>query len=298
MSSWVRHKVSWAAWSMVLPALIVLAVFFFVPVLAAFVLSFSDFDLYALADWHHLRWVGLSNYVDLLLRPLFWKALANTLYFVVLGVPLSIGVSLLAALSLNSPLLRFKGLWRTLMFAPVVTTLVAVAVVWKYFFHYEYGVVNQFTAWLGLAPIDWLGNPRWSMLTIVIFAAWKNFGVNMVILLAALQAIPEDLYEAARMDGAGLWRQFIHITIPMLAPSLLMVSVLTMAGYFQLFAEPYVMTQGGPLQSTVSVLYLMYDEGFKWWNLGQACAVAVVLFAIILVATQSLRRLAFAQESA
>ena len=298
MSSWGRHKVSWAAWSMVLPALIVLAVFFFVPVLAAFVLSFSDFDLYALADWHHLRWVGLSNYVDLLLRPLFWKALANTLYFVVLGVPLSIGVSLLAALSLNSPLLRFKGLWRTLMFAPVVTTLVAVAVVWKYFFHYEYGVVNQFTAWLGLAPIDWLGNPRWSMLTIVIFAAWKNFGVNMVILLAALQAIPEDLYEAARMDGAGLWRQFIHITIPMLAPSLLMVSVLTMAGYFQLFAEPYVMTQGGPLQSTVSVLYLMYDEGFKWWNLGQACAVAVVLFAIILVATQSLRRLAFAQESA
>jgi multiple sugar transport system permease protein len=298
MSSWGRHKVSWAAWSMVLPALIVLAVFFFVPVLAAFVLSFSDFDLYALADWHHLRWVGLSNYVDLLLRPLFWKALANTLYFVVLGVPLSIGVSLLAALSLNSPLLRFKGLWRTLMFAPVVTTLVAVAVVWKYFFHYEYGVVNQFTAWLGLAPIDWLGNPRWSMLTIVIFAAWKNFGVNMVILLAALQAIPEDLYEAARMDGAGLWRQFIHITVPMLAPSLLMVSVLTMAGYFQLFAEPYVMTQGGPLQSTVSVLYLMYDEGFKWWNLGQACAVAVVLFAIILVATQSLRRLAFAQESA
>ncbi|MBU3650452.1 MAG: sugar ABC transporter permease [Limnohabitans sp.] len=283
---------------MVLPALIVLAVFFFVPVLAAFVLSFSDFDLYALADWHHLRWVGLSNYVDLLLRPLFWKALANTLYFVVLGVPLSIVVSLLAALSLNSPLLRFKGLWRTLMFAPVVTTLVAVAVVWKYFFHYEYGVVNQFTAWLGLAPIDWLGNPRWSMLTIVIFAAWKNFGVNMVILLAALQAIPEDLYEAARMDGAGLWRQFIHITIPMLAPSLLMVSVLTMAGYFQLCAEPFVMTQGGHLQSTVSVLYLMYDEGFKWWNLGQACAVAVVLFAIILVATQSLRRLAFAQESA
>ena len=119
------------------------------------------------------------------------------------------------------------------------------------------------------------------MPAIIVFAVWKNFGYNMIILLAGLQAIPADLYEAARIDGASLWRQFRHVTLPALSPLLLIVGILTVAGYFQLFAEPYVMTQGGPLQSTVSVLYLMYEEGFKWWNLGVASAVAFVLFLLI-----------------
>ena len=119
------------------------------------------------------------------------------------------------------------------------------------------------------------------MPAIILFAVWKNFGYNMIILLAGLQGIPEELYEAARIDGASAWRQFRHVTLPMLAPIIAMVSILTIAGYFQLFAEPYVMTQGGPLQSTVSVLYFMYEEGFKWWNLGSASAVAFVLFLFI-----------------
>ena len=117
---------------------------------------------------------------------------------------------------------------------------------------------------------------------------WKNFGYNMIIFLAGLQSIPEDLYEAARIDGASTWKQFRHVTLPMLGPVLLLVGILTMAGYFQLFAEPYVMTQGGPLQSTVSVLYLMYEEGFKWWNLGNASAVAFLLFAIMTALTSGL----------
>ena len=142
--------------------------------------------------------------------------------------------------------------------------------------------------------VDWLGDPHWSMPAIVILAVWKNFGYNMIILLAGLQSIPEQLYEAARIDGASAWRQFRHVTLPMLAPIVALVNVLTIAGYFQLFAEPYVMTQGGPLQSTVSVLYLMYEEGFRWWNLGQASAVAFVLFAIIVVVTRGL--LAFARR--
>jgi multiple sugar transport system permease protein len=129
------------------------------------------------------------------------------------------------------------------------------------------------------------------MPTIILFAVWKNFGYNMVILLAGLQAIPRELYEAARMDGASTWQRFVHVTLPTLGPTLTLVSIITMAGYFQLFAEPYVMTQGGPLQSTVSVLYLMYDEGFKWWNLGAASAVAFLLFALIFVATQVLLRI-------
>jgi len=274
-----------AAWSFAAPALVVIGGFFLLPVAAAFALSFTDFDLYALASIENLRFVGLRNYLDLLQTPLFWQALGNTLYFVVVGVPLSIGLSLGAALLLNSPLARAQAFFRTALFAPVVTTLVAVAVVWRYLFHTRYGWVNQGLAALGIDPIDWLGDPHWSMPTIILLAVWKNFGYNMVILLAALQAIPRELYEAARIDGAGIRQEFVHVTIPSLGPTLSLVSILTMAGYFQLFAEPYVMTEGGPLRSTFSVLYFMFDQGFKWWNLGSASAVAFLLFALILAVT-------------
>lgn len=276
---------TFSAWLFLAPALAVLGVFFLLPVLAGFALSLTDYDLYALADIHNLRFVGLHNYWELLQRPLFWAALGHTLYFVIVGVPLSIGVSLGAALLLNSPLTRFKPFFRTALFAPVVTTVVAVAVIWRYLFNAKYGVIDYVLAHLRVHPVDWLGDPHWAMPMIILFAVWKNFGYNMIILLAGLQAIPADLYEAARIDGASAWRQFRHITWPMLKPVMLLVGILTVSGYFQLFAEPYVITEGGPLQSTVSVLYLMYEEGFKWWNLGTASAVAFLLFAIMFAVT-------------
>ncbi|HKT29523.1 sugar ABC transporter permease [Dyella sp.] len=279
-----------AAWLFLAPAAIVLGVFFLLPVIGAFVLSLTDYDLYALADLHNLRFVALGNYWALLHRPLFWAALGHTVYFVAVGVPLSMLVSLCAALLLHSPLARCKPFFRTALFAPVVTTVVAVAVVWRYLFNTKYGLVNDMLGAIGIHPVDWLGNPHWAMPTIILFAVWKNFGYNMIIMLAGLQAIPSELYEAARMDGASAWRQFRHITLPMLAPTLLMVGILTISGYFQLFAEPYVITEGGPLQSTVSVLYLMYDEGFKWWNLGSASAIAFLLFVIMFVVTECLLR--------
>ncbi len=279
---------SLAGWAFAAPALAVLVVFFFLPVVAALGLSLTDFDIYALADIHNLRFVALDNYIGLLGNPLFWKTLGNTLYFVVVGVPLSIAASLAAALLLHSKLGRFKGFYRTAFFAPVVTTVVAVAVIWRYLFHTRYGLVNWGLSLAGIDPVDWLGDPHWAMPTIIAFAVWKNFGYNMIIFLAGLQSIPEDLYEAARIDGAGAWKQFRHVTLPMLGPILLLVGILTMAGYFQLFAEPYVMTQGGPLESTKSVLYLMYDEGFKWWNLGNASAVAFLLFLLMATATSGL----------
>jgi multiple sugar transport system permease protein len=267
------------------PALSVIAVFFFVPVIIALGLSLTDFDIYALADIHNLRFIGLSNYLELLKTPLFWSALGNTLYFTGIGVPLSIGASLGAALLLHSRLARFRGFFRTALFAPVVTTLVAVAVIWRYLLHTRYGLINYGLGQLGLAPIDWLGNPHFAMPAIILFTVWKNFGYNMVIFLAALQSIPEELYEASSLDGAGWWLQLRHITLPMLGPTLLLVSILTIAGFFQLFAEPYVMTQGGPAESTVSVLYFMYEQGFKWWNLGTASAVAFVLFLMMFAVT-------------
>jgi multiple sugar transport system permease protein len=281
-----------AAWWFVAPALVVIGVFFALPVVAALAISLTDFDIYALADTRNLRLIGLRNYVELLQTPLFWQALGNTLYFVVVGVPLSIAVSFGAALLLHSRLVRFQGVFRTALFAPVVTTLVAVAVIWRYLFNPSYGLLNYGLGRLGISPVDWLGDPAWAMPAIIVFAVWKNFGYNMVILLAGLQSIPEPLYEAARIDGASVWRQFRHVTLPMLAPIVTMVNILTIAGYFQLFAEPYVMTQGGPLQSTVSVLYFMYEEGFKYWNLGSASAVAFVLFFLMLSVTRLQQMLA------
>jgi multiple sugar transport system permease protein len=275
-------KPSRAGWLFAAPALIAIGVFFVVPVVAALVMSATDFDIYALASLHNLRFVGLENYVELLQRPLFWRALLNTLFFVVVGVPLSIGVSLGAALLLHSRQARFKGFFRTALFSPVVTTLAAVAVVWIFLLHTRYGMLNYALSWLGVHPVDWLGDPRWAMPAIVLLSVWKNFGYNMIILLAGLQAIPGELYEAAQLDGAGPGATFRHVTVPALTPMLLMVSILTMAGHFQLFAEPYVMTQGGPAERTVTVLYLMYQDGFKWWSLGSASAVAFVLFLFML----------------
>jgi len=287
-----------AGWCFVAPALLVIAVFFFVPVVAALAMSLTDFDIYALADSRNLRLVGLRNYAQLLQTPLFWQAFGNTLYFVAVGVPLSLTVSFGTALLLHSKLVKFRAFFRTALFAPVVTTLVAVAVIWRYLFHPHYGWFNYALSRVGLPPIDWLGDPHWPMPAIIVFAVWKNFGYNMIILLAGLQSIPEQLYEAARLDGASTWRQFRHVTLPMLAPIVTMVNILTIAGYFQLFAEPYVMTQGGPLQSTVSVLYFMYEEGFKWWNLGSASAVAFVLFLFIFGLTALQLRLARWQSAA
>ena len=277
-------------WVLAAPALIVIAVFFAVPVIAGLALSLTDFDLYALADLSTLRFVGLQNYARLLQTPLFWQALGNTFYFVVVGVPVSIGLSLAAALLLNARVAKWSSFFRTALFAPVVTTVVAVAVIWRYLLHTRYGLINQGFEAIGLAPVNWLGDPRWSMPAIILFAAWKNFGYNMIILLAALQAVPREMYESARVDGAGAWRQFSDLTFPMLVPTLVMVGIMTISGYFQLFAEPYVMTQGGPLRSTVSVLYFMYEEGFRWWNLGNASAVAFLLFVVIFAVSWVLLR--------
>jgi multiple sugar transport system permease protein len=274
---------SLAAYVFIAPALLVIGVFFFLPVAAALVLSFTDFDIYGIADAGNVRWVGLGNYGRLLETPLFWTALKNTFYFTLVGGPLSIAVSLGAALLLNAKGVRLRGLFRTVYFAPFVTTLVAVAIVWRYLYNTRYGLLNYGLGMVGIDPVDWLGDPRWAMPAIILLAVWKNFGYNMLIFIAGLQSIPEELYEAARIDGANAWRRFWHVTIPSLGPTLLFVSIITMIGYFQLFAEPYVMTAGGPLRATTSVVLFMYEEGFRWWRMGFAAAIAFVLFAVILV---------------
>jgi len=274
-----------AAYFFLAPALTAIMLFFFIPVLTAFLMSFTDFDIYSLADMSRVRFVGLKNYFDIFHNPKFWKALRNTFYFALLGGPLSIATSLGAALLLNAKLVKFKALFRLAYFIPVVTTLVAVAVLWRFVYHPRFGLMNYFIGLFGIEPIDWLGDPRWAMPALIIMAVWKNFGYNMIIFIAGLQNIPEELYEASYIDGAGKFQQFWHITLPMLAPTTVFVTIITAIGYFQFFAEPYVMTQGGPLNSTLSIVLLMYQEGFRWWRMGYSASIAFILFAVIFVIT-------------
>ena len=264
------------------PALLLLLVFFFLPVIAGLLLGLTDFDIYAIGSPGNARFVGLENYARLLTNDVFWRSLANTLFFVALGGPLSVAVSLGAAMLVDAKLTRLRPLFRTIYFAPVVTTLVSVAIIWRYLYHPRYGLLNHVLGLVGLGPIDWLGDPHWAMPAIVLVAVWKNFGYNMLIFVAGLQAVPAELYEAAAIDGASGLQRFRHITLPGLAPTFLFVGVTTMIGYFQVFAEPYVMTQGGPLGSTRSVVLFMYEEGFRWWRIGTASATAVVLLLITL----------------
>jgi len=274
-----------AGWLMVAPAMLAITAFFTLPLLAAVLMSLTDFDIYSVADLHNLRFVGLKNYAELLHNQVFWQAVRTTMVYVLLGVPLTLAASLGGALLLDSRLARFRGVLRTIFFAPVVTTLVAVAVVWKYLYHPRYGLINQTLGVLGLPAIDWLGSPGWAMVAITLLAVWRSFGYGLVIYVAGLQSIPRSLYEAAELDGAGPWRRLVDVTLPMLRPTTVFVAVITTVGLFQIFAEPYVMTAGGPLGATTSVALLMYQQGFRWWSMGYAAAIAFMLFGMVLLAS-------------
>lgn len=285
-----------AAWGFTAPVLTIIVAVFVLPTLLAMAMAFTDYSIYALADPGNLHFTGLGNFKTLFATPLFWRAIGNTVLFALLGVPMAIGASLFAALLLNDATVRWKPLWRVVLFAPFVTSVVATAVVWRFLFNTRFGLINQALGAVGLPGIDWLGDPNTSIPAILIFVTWKIFGYNMVVFTAALAAVPQDLMEAARLDGAGRWTRFRHVTLPAIGPTLALAGVMSVAGFLQIFAEPYVMTLGGPAQSTTTILYFMFDEGFKWWNLGQASAVALVLFLMILVVTLIQTRIARRNE--
>lgn len=268
-----------AGWAFAAPVLAATLLVLVVPLVGALLLSVTDFDIYALADLGNLRVVGVGNYAELLRTPLFWRAVANTALFAGIGVPAAIAASLGAALLLASATIRWRPLWRLLLFAPYVTTLVATALVWRYVLDTRTGLLNYALSLVGVAPVDWLGDPRTSIPATLIFIVWKVFGYNMLVFTAALSTVPPELDEAARLDGAGHWARFRHVTLPAIGPALLLATMLSIANFLQIFTEPYVMTHGGPAQSTVTILYFMFDQGFTWWNLGMASAVAVLLFA-------------------
>jgi len=268
-------------WGFALPFVLVFTLFMAGPILASLVMSFTDFGLRDLRNPLGTDFVGLANYQALLDDPKFRKAMINTAYFVVVGVPLTLFLGLAVALALDRGIKKFRTLFRVGYYLPVVTSIVAIAVVWRFVLDPDQGLVNMALGALGINGPAWLANPTLAMPAIIAMAAWRNLGFAMVIFIAGLQTIPRSLYEAAEMDGAGRWASFRHVTVPLLRPTMLFIVVITTIGYLQLFEEPFVMTDGGPLDRTLSISMYMYQQGFEFFHQGYAAAVAWVLFLIV-----------------
>ena len=281
-----RHEWKWAM-LLLLPSLLGVGIFTAIPVLSSFALSF--------ARWNMLsppKFIGLQNYIGLIQDPLFWKVMMNTFSYAVIEVLLEVPLALGLAVAMNQPGWLSK-VFRTIYFLPVVTSMVAIALVWNWMYDPQHGLLNAALKLIGISPVEWLFNPATAMPALILLGVWKNVGYSMVIFLAGLQTIPEELYEAASLDGANRWQQFINITLPQMGPTLFFVSVMATITAFQVFDPVYIMTQGGPENSTNTAVYWLYQNAFEFFNVGRASAIAYVLFGVILALTMvqwSLRR--------
>lgn len=269
----------------VAPTIILLISFSIVPIFIAIGISFTDLTLSGLADWSTIKFVGIENYQNVLKDPVFTKSLLNTLFYVVVGVPLVVVFSLGIALLINFGKARIFKAFRVVFYMPSITNTVAVAVVWNFLYNPQIGLINYVLDYFNLGPIGWLTDPSVAKISLIILAVWKGIGLNMLIFLAALQGIPRPYYEAAQIDGANNWQQLFKITLPLLRFSIFFVSVTTMIGWLQFFEEPFVMTNGGPLSSTMSVALFIYRNGFQLSNFGYAAAGSFILFIIIIIIT-------------
>ena len=280
-----KKRVQYAAFLFIMPAMAVLTVFLFIPILGSFTASMTNWNMYGINDFGKVAFIGLENYSALFSDRIFLAGLRNTLVFAFIGVPLGIFVSLSLAIALNAQILRFKAFFRVSYFIPVITTMVAVAIIWRWLYNPEFGIFNMLLSSLGLPAQNWLSNKWLALPSLIVMAVWKGFGYNTMIFLAALQSIPESLYESIDIDGASWSQKFWYITLPMLRNTFFFITVTTTIGYLQFFAEPYIMTGGGPMNATMSVVLHMYRHGFKFYNLGYASAMAYALFAVVFVFT-------------
>jgi len=263
-----------------LPTIVGLILFSAGAVAVSLVMSFSQWDIVTPPQW-----VWLDNYVQLWHSDLFWQVFWNTLYFVVLAVPLSVTCSLALALLVNAKL-RGITFFRTAYFLPVVSSMIAVALVWSWIFNADYGLLNYLLRELfWVRGPAWLDSTSWALPAMVIVTVWRGLGYSMVIFLAGLQNIPLDLYHAATIDGAGAWRKFRHITLPMLSPTTFFILVITLINSFQVFEQTYVLTKGGPANATLTLSYFIYQNAFQFFQMGKAAALSYVLFALVFAVT-------------
>jgi multiple sugar transport system permease protein len=268
-------------WAIVLlsPNLLGFLVFILGPVIASFCLSFTKWDLLT-----QIEWIGLRNYQKLFSDQVFWRVLWNTVYYTIGTVPVGIAISLFLAIALNQRIRGIK-LFRAVYFLPVISSTVAVAVVWQWLYNPEFGLINYLLYLVGIEGPKWLTSITWAMPAVIIMSIWKNLGFNMLLFLAGLQGIPEVYYEAARIDGANWWQQFVKITLPLLSPTTLFVTVMSLINSFQVFDQVYIMTAGGPARSTSVLVHYLYQNAFEYFRMGEASAIAYILFFLVFVIT-------------
>lgn len=274
----LRSEARWA-WFFLAPSAIGFLVFTLLPVAASLGLSFVKWNLVGTPEW-----VGLANYVRALDDPMFWRVLKNTAVYTLGTVPTTMALSLALALALNQKI-RGVTLFRGLFYLPVVAPMVAVAMVWRWLYNTDFGVINYLLSRLGLSIIPWLTSLRWAMPAVILMSVWKSLGYGMVLYLAGLQGVPQHLYDAAAVDGANGWQRFWHITLPMLSTTSFFVMVTSVIGSFQVFGQVYIMTRGGPANATSTIVYYIYQNAFESFRMGYASALSWLLFAVIFVFT-------------
>ncbi|GAA4896697.1 carbohydrate ABC transporter permease [Streptomyces coeruleoprunus] len=280
-----RRREAWIGLAFVAPMLALFAVFRFGPTIGAALLSLTDYRLNG--EW---TFIGVANYTRLLGDDLFWESLGVTAVYTAVYVPMTVLLALGTAVLLHRTV-WLRGFFRGLFFLPYVTSIVLAAVIWKWIYEVEDGLLNASLGALGLGPVDFLGDERLVLPSIAATAAWKGFGYSMLILLAGLQSVPREVTEAAVIDGASAWQRFRWVTLPLLRPVLFFVLVIEAIQAFQVFDAMYVMTAGGPVRASYSLVYFLYDSGFKFFDFGYASAIGLVLFLVVLVFSLIQRRL-------
>lgn len=272
----------WTAYLFLSPGLALFLIFTVFSVGYSFYLSFHEWNILEPGK----PYVGLENYHGVLTDRRFHEAVINTLYYTIGTVPTTMFIGLLIALLLNNQI-RARALFRTMYYLPVITPLVVAAIIWKWVYHGDFGLLNYYLIRLGLIdnPILWLSNPRLAMPAVIIMSIWGGVGFNMVVYLAGLQAIPEDYYDAAKVDGAGMLARFRHITVPLPMPTSFFLLIISIIGSLQVFTQVYIMTSGGPLGRTRTIGFYLYEKAFKHFEMGYASAMAYVLFAMIFIFT-------------
>jgi len=272
---------TWTCYLFILPNLVGVLVFLAFPVVFAFYMSFHEWELLTPPEY-----IGLKNYRDLFTNdPLFWVSLRNSAHYTLLTVPTTIVLGLGLAVAMNQAI-RGITFFRGAMYIPVLTSSVAVAFIWQWIFNTDLGLLNALLDFFGIPAVGWLTDPAWAMISLAIMSVWKNLGYYAIILFAALQGVPKVLYEAAALDGAGGWRRFLNITVPMIGPALLFVTVISLIGSFQVFDQVYLVTgNGGPGTSTYVYNLHLYNNAFDFFAMGYASAMAYILFAILFIIT-------------
>lgn len=277
MKSSKRRENFWG-YLLILPQLIGVTFIYLLPLIAGLGLSFFKWDL-----GKKPAFVGISNYIDQLTSGDFWISMSNTLQYTVMNIAFGVAVALALALLLNK--VKFKIIYRTIFFSPAVINSVAASLVWIWLFNKEFGIINSYLKSIGINGPGWLIEPRWAMLSIVIMSVWWYMGYNMVIMLAGLQGIPSSYYEAATIDGANLWQRLMKITIPLLTPVIFFITVMAAIDSFKVFDQVFLMTRGGPAQSTDVIVLHIYRMAFTNYQMGKASTGAVLLFIIIMALT-------------